>query len=471
MPILRQRHAKILATVGPACDNKEKIKQLVEAGADAFRLNFSHGSHSDHRNNIENIRSVSEEVGYHIPILQDLQGPKIRIGILEPVTLEVGDVFTLDDNPEEGNKDRVHLPHPEILEVLQKGDMVFINDGLVRLEVTGKTGNTAVHTQALSSGVVSSRKGVNLPGVDLPMSALTEKDKTDLEFGLQQGVDWVALSFVQRASDVEELQALVQGKANIMAKIEMPNAVERLDEILKLVDAVMIARGDLGVEVPLEEVPSIQKKIIRMCREVGKPVVTATQMLESMTQNPQPTRAEVSDVANATYEGSDVLMLSAESASGKYPVEAVQTMSNVITRVERSSAWRPLMDARHPQVGNDVSDAITNAAFNLTESIDTCAVVTFTETGGTALRMSRQRPVRPLFVITPNAKVARQINLSWGCNARVSEKPQNVDHLLELAENIVRNEGVAEEGSNIVVTAGVPLNQPGSTNMVRVVTL
>lgn len=465
------RHAKILATLGPASTTPEVIRQLVQAGANGFRLNFSHGTKEDHAARVAIIRAIEEELGRPIAILQDLQGPKIRVGTFkEPVVLNVGDRFTLDSRPEPGDATRVHLPHPDILAVLKEGDPVYINDGLVRLKVVEKKPESVV-TQVMAGGTVSDRKGVNLPGVDLPMSAMTDKDRKDVLVGLELGVDWVALSFVQRPEDVNELRSIVGTKVGIMAKIEMPNAVKRIDQIVAVSDAIMVARGDLGVEMPLEEVPPIQKRLIRKCREAGKPIVVATQMLESMINNPSPTRAEVSDVANATYEGADTLMLSAESASGKFPIEAVSMMDAIIRRVERSSAWRPLMDARHPDTEPDISDAITSAAFKVADALDVAAIVTFTSSGNTALRMARQRPLQPILTLTPHLKTARRLALTWGLQTVVAPDPTTVDDMIRIALAAAKDTRLGRAGQHIVLTAGVPFGVSGSTNMLRVVTL
>ena len=471
--MLRKRHAKILATLGPASADYDTMVRLVEAGVDAFRLNFSHGSHDDHRRNVENIRKIEEKLGTPIAILQDLQGPKIRLGTFEgdaPQTLKIGEKFRLDGDQTPGTGQRVHMPHPEIINVLKVGDPVYINDGLVRLKVIEK-GSDFVICEVIAGGVVSNRKGVNLPGVDLPMSAMTPKDHKDLKLGLELGVDWVALSFVQRPEDVNELRGIVGNSVGIMSKIEMPNAVKRIDQIIALSDAIMVARGDLGVEMPIEEVPAIQKKLIRKCREQGKPVVVATQMLESMTQNPSPTRAEASDVANAAYEGADVLMLSAESASGAYPVEAVAMMDSIIKRVEASSAWRPLMDARHPEPEPEIGDSITSAAHMVAESVDACCIVTFTSSGSTAVRMSRQRPIQPVLMLTPNLHTARRLIMAWGLHCRVAPDPTNIDEMVNIAVDRVQAEAIGQKGRHVVLTAGVPFGVPGSTNMLRVVTL
>ncbi len=468
---IRTRQAKILATVGPASESKDQLRALVEAGADAFRLNFSHGEHAEHAERIARIREVEKETGRKIAILQDLQGPKIRIGKMqEPTLLETNQEFTLDDSTELGDKTRVQLPHTEILDTLKEGDLAYINDGVVRMQVIRKQGR-AVTCKVLAGGMVSDRKGVNLPGVDLPFSALTEKDKKDLEFGLTQDIDWVALSFVQRAEDVAELRSLVGDKRAIMAKIEMPNAVKRIDDILKETDAVMVARGDLGVEVPAEEVPPIQKMLVQKCRKLGKPVVVATQMLESMTGNPSPTRAEVSDVATAAYDGADVLMLSAESAAGKYPVEAVAMMNAIITRVEQADGWQQIMDANHVATTEVVGDAITAAAHKVSEELDTCAIVTFSSSGSTAMRMSRQRPTKKIVAVTPCHQTARRLVLGWGLLPVVSDDPENAYDMVKMAMAKVEELGLAEVGRQVVLTAGSPFGMTGSTNSLRVITV
>lgn len=467
---MRQRQARILATIGPASSSKEMLKKLIEAGADGFRLNFSHGDHKIHKKTFQAIRALENDTGRPIAILQDLQGPKIRLGELPaPVTLEEGQSFILDGNEAIGDETRAHLPHPEILELLKEGHHIYINDGLVKLRVVEKLDCGGVKCIVLSTGAVSSRKGVNLPDVDLPVSAMTEKDRKDLKFGLSLGVDWVAVSFVQKAEDVLEVKQIVKGQAGVMAKIEKPNAVNRIDDIIAVSDAIMVARGDLGVEVPLEEVPSIQKRLIRKCRERGKPVVVATQMLESMIKNASPTRAEVSDVANATYEGADTLMLSAETASGDHPVTAVETMDRVIQRVERSSAWRPLVDARGVDVQPVVQDAICNAAYEVANSLDTAAIVTFTESGTTSVRMSRQRPEAPILALTPYETTARRMALTWGLNTMVTRSPENDKQMSKAAVRAVKDAGLAHRGTFAVLVAGVPFGITGTTNMVYVV--
>lgn len=471
MSNLRDRHAKILATIGPASSSPEMLEKLHLAGADAFRLNFSHGSYDIHKENIKNIRKLEERISKPITIVQDLQGPKIRLGEFKDgasFDLLSGDIFTIDDKDEAGDKTRCKLPHPEILDILNKGDKVFINDGLVRMEVTDKTARK-VTCKVYEGGTISSRKGVNLPGVDLPISSVTEKDWQDLEFGLENGVDWVAVSFVQKEKDILDVKEKVGHKASVLAKIEMPNAVKRIEKIIEASDAIMVARGDLGVECPIEDVPSIQKKLIRKCRKAGKPVIVATQMLESMIENASPTRAEVSDVANATFEGADALMLSAESAAGKHPEKAVQTMNNVIQRVEQSSAWYDLVHAREVSTMPNTGDAITNAAAQTADAIQAKAIVTFTEYGSTALRMSRQRPTHPILAVTPHIKTARRINLAWGLHCQIKPNPTSQENLADLATSAVIDAGLEKEEGDIVLTAGLPFGVAGTTNMVRVI--
>lgn len=471
MSNLRDRHAKILATIGPSSSSPEMLQKLFNAGADAFRLNFSHGDYETHKNNIKNIRALEEKVGRPITILQDLQGPKIRLGEFAEGAkheLAVGDFFVIDDDKKAGDKNRCQLPHPEILDILEKGDKVYINDGIVRMQVVEKNGRK-ITCEVFEGGTVSSRKGVNLPGVDLPISALTQKDWNDLDFGLENDVDWVAVSFVQKEQDILDVKEKVQGKAAVLAKIEMPNAVKRIEAIIEASDAIMVARGDLGVECPIEDVPSIQKKLIRKCRKAGKPVIVATQMLESMIENASPTRAEVSDVANATFEGADALMLSAESAAGKHPEKAVQTMHNVISRVEKSSAWKDLIHAREIPTMPNTGDAITHAAAETAYALKANVIVTFTEYGSTALRMSRQRPKRPILAVTPHIKTARRINLAWGLNCLIKPNPTSQESLSDLAISAVKDAQLEDSKEPIVLTAGLPFGVAGTTNMIRVI--
>ncbi|MFT7144292.1 MAG: pyruvate kinase [Alphaproteobacteria bacterium] len=470
MSNLRDRHAKILATVGPSSSSPEMLEKLVNAGVDAFRLNFSHGDYTIHEENIKNIRALEAKIGRPITILQDLQGPKIRLGEFadgKSYNLNVGDTFHIDGDKTPGDKNRCHLPHPEILDVLKVGDNIFINDGIVRLRIVAKNDNSLT-CGVFEAGTVSSRKGINLPGVDLPISSITQKDWADLDFGLKMDVDWVAISFVQKEDDILDVKKKVGHRAAIIAKIEMPNAVKRIDAIIAASDGIMVARGDLGVECPIEDVPSIQKRLIRKCRTAGIPVIVATQMLESMIENASPTRAEVSDVANATFEGADALMLSAESAAGKYPEKAVETMDRVIKRAEQSSAWRPLVDARYTKTEANTGDAITHAAARTAEVLEAKAIVTFTEYGSTALRMSRQRPIQPILALTSHLKTARRINLAWGLHCQVKENPTSTETLITLAEKGARDADIVKKGDQIVLTAGLPFGVAGTTNMIRV---
>ena len=464
------RHTKILTTVGPATNTPEQLEKLVLAGVNAFRLNFSHGEHKDHEKVFHALRDLEAKHNRPLTILQDLQGPKIRLGKVEggPVTLNKGETFTLDMSSEAGNQKRAPLPHPEVMQALRKGDEIYINDGLVKLRVEKADKKEATCT-VLSTGAISDRKGVNLPTVDLPLSALTEKDKRDLNFGLKLGVDWVALSFVQRAKDILEAREIIGDKASIIAKIEKPNAVERIDDILEVTDAVMIARGDLGVEMPLECLPAIQRQMVQKCRAANKPVVVATQMLESMIINATPTRAEVSDVANGVYAGADCLMLSAETASGAHPLGAVEVMSRVIHEVEQTAHWDKLHDARRSSDQISVAEAITKAAANVAEGIKAKAIFTFTESGSTALRMSRQRPHQPIYMMTPHLDIARKMGLVWGILPYQRPAPQKGESLRKNVLSLTDDLGM--ETGEAVLVAGKPFGVSGSTNLLRVIDL
>lgn len=465
----RERNVKIVATLGPSSSSPERIRALVEAGADVFRLNFSHGSHADHLERIHAVRALEETLGRPIGLLADLQGPKLRIGTFKDgaVELQRGQVFRLDLNASQGDATGVQLPHPEILGSLKPGAELLLDDGKLRLKVTG-TGVGWAETEVLVGGRLSDRKGVNLPNTLVPLSALTTKDRADLDFALANGVDWVALSFVQRPEDLREARALIKGRAALLAKIEKPSAVDTLDEIVSLCDALMVARGDLGVEMPLQAVPGLQKKIIRLARRTGKPVVVATQMLESMIKAPVPTRAEVSDVATAVYDGADAIMLSAESASGDYPVESVRTMNSIAMQVERDPLYRGIMDAEHNNPENTASDAITAAARQVAETINAAAIVTYTMSGSTALRAARERPRSPILCLTPLTETARRLTIAWGINAVVSPDAINFADMIAKATSFARSSEMAQPGDNLVVTAGVPFGSPGNTNVLRI---
>ncbi|WP_298188683.1 pyruvate kinase [uncultured Pseudomonas sp.] len=463
------KKVKILATLGPAIKTIDDIRQLVENGANLFRLNFSHGEHADHAERYNWVREVEKQLNTPIGILMDLQGPKLRVGKFAEgkVILERGQSLRLDLDKTPGNNERVNLPHPEIIEALQPGMSLLLDDGRLRLEVTAKH-NDAVDTRVIAGGELSDRKGVNVPEAVLQLSPLTEKDRRDLTFGLELGVDWVALSFVQRPEDILEARELIQGKALLMAKIEKPSAVVHLEEIAKLCDAIMVARGDLGVEVPAENVPRIQKDIIRTCRQLGRPVVVATQMLESMRFSPAPTRAEVTDVANAVAEGADAVMLSAETASGDYPQEAVQMMSKIIRQVESGPDFQAQLDVSRPVAEATSSDAISCAIRRISTILPVAALVNYTESGSSSLRASRERPAVPILSLTPSLNTARRLSVAWGVYSVVNERLSKVEDVTRTALEIARSTGLAKTGDTVVITAGEPFGQPGSTNSLRI---
>lgn len=464
------KHAKIVATLGPASDDLQTIRALFDAGADVFRLNFSHGTHADHQRRLELIREVERLGGRPIGVLLDLQGPKLRIGTFPagPIRLSQGQAFRLDlDATASGSDNRVLLPHPEIFAVLQPGAELLLDDGRVRLRVE-HCGPDFADTRVVHGGALSDRKGVNVPDVVLPLSALTEKDRSDLRFGLKLGVDWVALSFVQRPEDITELRELVQGKAGIVAKLEKPAAIAALDAIVAETDAVMVARGDLGVEMPPETVPSIQKRIVDACRRAGKPVIVATQMLESMVTAPVPTRAEASDVATAVYEGADAVMLSAESASGGHPVEAVRMMSRIISHTEDDPHYRTAIDVSRSSPSANAPDAIGFALRHVTELLQPAATVAYTSSGYSALRMARERPGAPIIGMTPRLAVARRLALVWGVHAVLCHDVADVPEITDLACVTARRAGFGETGQNIVISAGMPFGVSGTTNLLRI---
>lgn len=462
----RDCRTKIVATLGPASSDPVTIAALIEAGADVFRLNFSHGSHADHRARHAAIRALERTTGRPIGILADLQGPKIRVGEVPggPRDLAEGERVTFALDPA---GDAVPLPHPEVFAALTAGVVLLIDDGKLRLvieEADGKTATARVET----GGRLLDRKGVSIVGAVLPVSALTEKDRTDLAFALEIGVDWVALSFVQRPEDVDEVRALVSGGARIMAKLEKPSAIEHLDAIVERADAVMVARGDLGVEMPAELVPTIQRRILRAARVGGKPVVVATQMLESMTETPTPTRAEASDVANAVYEGADAVMLSAESASGKHPVVAVRTMDNIIAAVEADPGWRAALDATTPAPQPSIADTICHTLQQAAAVLPVKALVTYTDSGATSLRTARVRPAAPIAALTPSPSVARQLTLVWGTFPIITAPADGVRTMVAMACETVAARGFAHSGDIIAIAAGMPFGVAGSTNLLRI---
>ncbi|MFI7866272.1 pyruvate kinase [Ectopseudomonas khazarica] len=466
------KKVKILATLGPAIRDAAHIRQLVEAGVNLFRLNFSHGEHADHAQRYQWVRDVERELNQPIGILMDLQGPKLRVGRFAEgkVQLVNGQSLRLDQDATPGDASRVNLPHPEIIEALQPGMSLLLDDGRLRLKVTGKQ-RDAVDTCVVAGGELSDRKGVNVPEAVLQLSPLTEKDRRDLAFGLELGVDWVALSFVQRPEDIIEARELIGGKAFLMAKIEKPSAVTHLEDIARLCDAIMVARGDLGVEVPAENVPRIQKDIVRTCRQLGRPVVVATQMLESMRFSPAPTRAEVTDVANAVAEGADAVMLSAETASGDYPLETVQMMSKIIRQVESGPDYQSQLDVGRPQAEATASDAISCAIRRISSILPVAALVNYSESGASSLRASRERPKAPILSLTPSLTTARRLTVAWGIYSVVNERLRKVEEVTSTALEIAQAQGMAKRGETVVITAGEPFGQPGSTNSLRIETL
>ena len=462
------RNTKILATLGPVSSSKEMIAKLVAAGADAFRLNMSHGTHEEAAERHRLIREVEAETGRPIAILADLQGPKLRVGTFGEgsVLLKQGAGFQFDLDDAPGTEERVQLPHPEIFAALVQGANLLVNDGKIRLRVD-ETFEDRAQMTVMVGGEISDRKGVNIPDVVLPIAALTEKDRRDLEFACALGIDWLALSFVQRAEDVREAKALCDGRAAVIAKIEKPAAVSAIEEILEASDAIMVARGDLGVELPVADVPPVQKQLVELARNAGKPVVVATQMLESMIDAPVPTRAEVSDVANAIYDGADAVMLSAESAAGRYPVEAVSTMDHVARRVEADPRYQSGLDASRTHAAATDEDAIAAAAREVANTVSVRAICTFTYSGATAMRVAKERPSVPIAVLTPFISVARRLSLSWAHQCIVTDDAHSFSEAVEMAIQCARALNLSEPGEKIVVTAGVPFNVSGTTNILR----
>jgi pyruvate kinase len=465
----RQRRTKVVATLGPASSSRAVISRLFAAGADVFRINMSHTNHERMRELVETIRAVEAECRRPIGILVDLQGPKLRLGSFKNDFAEIdsGQDFVLDHDPAPGDSTRVNLPHPEIFAAIKPGDTLLIDDGKLRLVVTEADAQRIV-TGVKVGGRISNRKGVSLPDTVVPVAALAPKDRADLEAALEAGIDWVALSFIQRPEDIAEAKKITRGRASVMAKIEKPQAVTRLDDILDLADALMVARGDLGVEMPLEKVPGVQKEMTRACRRAGKPVVVATQMLESMITSPVPTRAEVSDVATAIFDGADAVMLSAESASGQYPVEAVATMNRIAEEVENDAIYPPSLHVLHTEPEATGADAIAAAARQVAETLDLAAIVCWTSSGATATRVARERPKPPIVAISPMVASGRKLSLVWGVHCVVAEDARDQDDMVERACQIAVKDGFAKAGQRVIVVAGVPLGTPGATNMMRV---
>ena len=465
----RNRNAKIVATLGPASSSEEVIRKLFVAGVDMFRLNFSHGTHAEHKERFDTVRRIGREFNRPIGILADLQGPKLRVGQFAPggITLVPGATFRLDLNPTEGDANRVNLPHPEIFAALVHGATLLLDDGKLELRVE-EFGRDFALTRVVVGGRLTDRKGVNVPSLLLPISPLTEKDRRDLQYALELGVDWIALSFVQRPEDIFEARAIIGDKALVMTKLEKPAAIDRLDEIVRASDSVMVARGDLGVELPPERVPVLQRAIVRACRREGKPVIIATQMLESMTASPVPTRAEASDVASAMFQGADAVMLSAESAAGKYPVEAVTMMDRIIGQVEADPHYRALLEADHEQARSTVADAVCAALRQTAHIVSAKATITYTSSGASAFRAARERPEAPILSLTPSARTAGQLSVVWGVHSLLTTEAPDVITMTDMACRAALQEGFAAAGDYVVIAAGVPFGHSGTTNLLRI---
>ncbi|HET8611219.1 MAG TPA: pyruvate kinase, partial [Sphingomonas sp.] len=468
----RRRKVRVLATLGPASRSPEMIRTLFLAGADAFRINMSHGSHEDHAAAIAAIRALEKELNRPTTILADLQGPKLRVGRFADgaVMLARGDTFLLDRSEEPGDATRVNLPHREIFEAMEPGTRLLLDDGKLVLRVQ-KVAPEAIETIVEVGGQLSNNKGVNVPDVVVPLPALTDKDRRDLSFAIEQGADWIALSFVQRPDDVAEARRLIRGKAALLSKIEKPAAIDRLDEIVELSDAVMVARGDLGVELPPEQVPPIQKRIVETARRMGRPVVVATQMLESMIKSPTPTRAEVSDVATAIYDGADAIMLSAESAAGDWPEEAVAMMDRIAQSVEADPAYKTRLHFTETRPDPTTADALAAAAAEIVETVSASTIICFTTSGSTARRIARERPMAPLLVLTPSLATSRRLGLLWGAHAVHTRDVASFEEMVAKSKRMALRARVAEAGDSVVLMAGVPFKTPGSTNVLHVVRL
>jgi pyruvate kinase len=465
----RDRRVKIVATLGPASNNEETMRRLFEAGADVFRVNMSHATHEGLREVHGIVRKLEIEASRPIGILVDLQGPKLRIGKFDSgaIRLTEGDILSFVRREAIGGLGRVQLPHPEIFEAVKQGHMLLLDDGKFRLRVV-EASDVRIDAEVMTSGVLGSRKGISLPDTVLPLPALTDKDRADVDFALSLGVSWIALSFVQRAADIVEAKKIARGRANVMAKIEKPSALADLKAIIEQADGIMVARGDLGVELPVEKVPGLQKQIIRAARNAGKPVVIATQMLESMIYAPLPTRAEVSDVATAVFEGADAVMLSAESAVGKYPVQAVETMDSVAIEVERDPLYETIIHAQRIDPMATGADAISAAVRTVAETLNLSVIICYTASGATALRAARERPSQPIIALTPIPATGRKLAIVWGQHCVLTDDPADLDDMVVKACRIADREGFAKPGDSVIISAGVPLGKTGATNMLRI---
>ncbi|WP_324072527.1 MAG: pyruvate kinase [Erythrobacter sp.] len=469
----RGRKVKILATIGPASRSPEMLEKLVRAGADAFRLNMSHGEHADHEAAIIAIRALEKQYARPIAILADLQGPKLRVGSFKDgqAVIRHSGHFVLDRDETPGDENRVCLPHPELFGIMDRGQRLLINDGKIRLKVL-EADESRILCSAEVGGVISDRKGVNVPDAEVPIPALTEKDRRDLAFATEHGADWIALSFVQRPEDIAEARKLIGTRGTaICAKIEKPRAVDRLDAIIEMADGIMVARGDLGVELEPYEVPPLQKKIVSMARRAGKPVIVATQMLESMIESPSPTRAEVSDVANAVYDGADAVMLSAESAAGAWPEESVAMMDRIAVQVENDEGYKERVRFLDTPPDATTSDALAHACMTIADTVPISAITVFTSSGSTARRVARERPATPVLVLTPSIRTARRVALLWGAHAVATKDIGSFEEMIGKGKRMALRHGFAEAGAKLIVLAGVPFGTPGATNLLHVVTV
>ena len=472
----RGRKVKILATLGPASRSPEMLRRLFMAGADAFRVNMSHGSHEDHAQSIKAIRALEREFARPIAILADLQGAKLRVGTFKDgqAVIRHSGHFTLDRDPTPGDETRVCLPHPELFGIMKRGQRLLINDGKIKL-VVREADDSHIHCSAEVGGVISDRKGVNVPDAEIPIPALTEKDRRDLAFAVQQGADWIALSFVQRPEDLAEARKLIASHGGegvaLCAKIEKPMAVNRLSELIEYADGIMVARGDLGVELEPQEVPPLQKRIVAASRQAGKPVIVATQMLESMIESPTPTRAEVSDVANAVYDGADAVMLSAESAAGDWPEESVAMMHAIAHQVERDEGYRERIRLLDTLPDATTSDALAHSCMTIADTVPISAITVSTDSGSTARRVARERPATPMLVLTPSMKTARRVGLLWGAHAVATKDIGSFEEMIAKGKRMALRHGFGTAGSKQIVLAGVPFGTPGATNLLHVVTL
>ena len=468
----RARKVKILATLGPASGDPAMIRALMEAGADAFRINMSHGDQAEKVALFESIRALEKEFYRPTTILVDLQGPKLRVGELAGgmAMLEAGQAFTFDSDEAPGDATRAHLPHPELFEAIRPDTRILVDDGKVRLRVIEASSERIV-TRVEVGGRISDHKGVNVPDIVVPIPALTDKDKSDLEFAVAQGADWIALSFVQRPEDLDEPRRLIDGRALLMAKIEKPAAIDRLDDIIALADGVMVARGDLGVELPPDAVPPLQHRIVAAARQAGKPVVVATQMLESMIVSPTPTRAEVSDVANAIYEGADAVMLSAESAAGKYPIEAVTMMDSIGRSVESDPMFQARVHFTETPAEPTTADALSESGAQIARIIHARTMICYTSSGSTARRIARERPNVPILAMSKSLTIARQMALIWGVHPVHTRDVDNFEEMVAKAKRMALRHGIAKANERVIIMAGIPFGTVGSTNVLHVARL